>query len=355
MRVLSVVLAVAVSAALTGCKKPDEDASTKAPPPAPVKVPLVAVEEAPAPDLLVLTGTVVANQRSEVTADTQGKVLNVMVERGKRVKQGEPVVQLDVINATLGAREAQANLAAARAQRQNADDECKRTKELLDKGAITRSEFDRQNTQCTSAQQQVAAAQARAEMMSKTANDGLVRAPFAGVVDIKNVSPGEWVAPGRALFTLVDDDPLRIELSVPEAAIAAVKMDQAVELSVVSHPGKTYGAKVTRIGAEVGKTRSLIIEATIDKGSELVPGMFAEAHLVIGQKTLPVLPATAVQRRGKTWHAFVDHKGELEERLVQLGAAPNKDQVSILQGIVKGEKVVAKVDDKTVDGLKIVE
>jgi len=352
MRALTLLLAASVS--LTACKKKDEGAEQKAPPP-PVKVALVQATEAEVPKILVLTGTVVANQRSEVTADTQSKVLNVFVERGKRVKQGDPVVQLDVINAQLGAREAQANLIAARAQRQNADDECKRTKDLLDKGAITRSEYDKQNTACTSAQQQVAAAQARAEMMSKTASDGLVRAPFAGWVDSKNVSPGEWVQPGRALFTLVDDDPMRIELSVPEGAIGYVKKDQRVELSVVSHPGKSYGATVTRIGAEVGKTRSLIIEATIDKGSELLPGMFAEAHLTIDKIKLPVIPKTALVEKNKTYHAFVDKKGELEERVVQLGAPPSPELVSILRGIDKDEKVVVKPDDKTVDGLRIVE
>ena len=77
---------------------------------------------------------------------------------------GQPVVQLDVRNAALSAREAQANLESARAQKQLAEEECKRTKTLLDKGAITRSEYNRQATQCTSTLQQVSAAQARADM-----------------------------------------------------------------------------------------------------------------------------------------------------------------------------------------------
>jgi membrane fusion protein (multidrug efflux system) len=199
--------------------------------------------------------------------------------------------------------------------------------------------------------------------------DGVVSAPFKGIVADKNVSPGEWVQPGRALFTLVDDDPLKVELSVPEAAVAAVQLDQKVELTSVSHPEKVYTATVKRIGGEIGRTRSLIVEAVVDKppgaaGSaapptagnpELVPGMFVEAHLVIGKVNRPVLPADAVARRGKTYHAFVEHKGELEERLVELGPAPGPGQVSIVQGIAKGDKVVAKVTPQIVDGLKVVE
>ncbi|MEO8699166.1 MAG: efflux RND transporter periplasmic adaptor subunit [Kofleriaceae bacterium] len=339
----------------SGCGKKDGGESSKKPEAPPVKVALVTANVAPTPEQIVLTGMVAADQRAEVTADTQGKVIDVMVMRGKRVKAGDPVVRLDVQTAALGVREAQANLASARAQRALAEEECKRTKDLLAKGAITKSEYDRQITQCTAALEQVSAAEARTAMMAKSVRDGLVRAPFDGVVADKNVTPGEWVAPGRSLFTLVDDDPLRIELSVPEAAVRAIQMDQIVELTSVAYPDKRYLAKVTRIGAEIGRTRSLIVEATIDKGSDLVPGMFAEAHLTIKQVERPVLPAAAVVRRGKVWHAFVVVKGELEDRIVQLGPQPSKDQVSIVQGVLKGDKVVAKVTEQIVDGLRVVE
>ena len=312
-------------------------------------------QEAPSPDVLTLTGMIAADQRSEVTADTQGKVIAVLVERGQRVKMGQPVVQLDVRNASLSAREAQANLEAARAQKQLAEEECKRTQTLLDKGAITRSEYDRQATQCTSTLQQVSAAQARADIFSKSVADGLVRAPFDGQVTEKSVAPGEWVAPGRTLFTLVDDDPLRIELSVPEASVRAIQKDEKVELSAVAQPGKTYTAKVSRIGGEIGKSRSLIVEATLDPQSDLVPGMFAEAHVIVGQTARPVIPADAVVKRAKLWHAYVAVKGELQDRIVQIGPAPGPGQVSILQGLNKGDKVVAKITDQITDGLRVVE
>src|SRR5262249_46648290 len=159
----------------------------------------------------------------------QGKVVNVMIERGQAVKIGQPVVQLDVRSAALSQREAQAALASAEVQKQLADQECQRTKTLLDKGAITKDEFDKQNTECQNAIQQVAQAQARNDMSMKSVSDGMVRAPFAGIVDSKNVSPGEWVAPGKALFTLVDEDPLKIQLSVPERAVDKVHKDQRVD------------------------------------------------------------------------------------------------------------------------------
>jgi membrane fusion protein (multidrug efflux system) len=349
------VWVLALAAALAACKKKEGDGAAKAPPPQPLKVTLATAEEAPSPQQLVLTGMLAADQRSEVTADTQGKVLNVMVERGQRVKLGAPVVQLDVRTSALAAREAQANLASARAQRELAEQECARTKQLLDKGAITRSEYDRQTTQCTSALNQVSAAEARTQMMVKSVADGIVRAPFDGVVAQRSVSPGEFVSPGRPLFTLVDDDPLKIELSVPEAAVHAIKDGQEVELVAVAAPEKVHKAKITRIGAEIGRTRSLIVEATLEPGSGLVPGMFAEARVTIGQVSRPVVPKEAVVKRGKTWHAFVVVKGEAQDRIVQIAPAADPGKVAIVQGVAKGDKVVAKVTEQLVDGRPVVE
>ncbi len=352
-RMTVATVALAVLATISACKKQEGGGSTKAPPPAPLELEVITVGEAPAPQQMVLTGIIKADQRSEVTADTAGKVLGVMVDRGQRVKMGQELVRLDVRTQALSAREAQANLATARAQRQLAEEECKRAQSLLDKGAITRSEHDRQSTQCTSALQQVSAAEARTAMIAKSVADGIVRAPFEGVIGEKNVTPGDWVAPGRPLFTLIDDDPLEIELSVPEAAVRAIKLDQRVELTAVADPGKTYGATITRIGAEIGRTRSLMVEATLDKGSALVPGMFAEAKVTIGEVVRPVLPASAVVKRGKTWHAFVVVNGEAEDRIVQLGTPPAPGQVSIVQGVTKGAKVVAKITEQVVDGVRV--
>ena len=93
--------------------------------------------------------------------------------------------------------------------------------------------------------------------------------------------------------------------------------------------------------------------------------MFAEAHIGIGSKPRPVLPADSVVKRGKVMHAFVavpahgEGSGskifEVEDRIVQLGATPDAGQVSIIQGVATGERVVRKVTDQVVDGLRITE
>jgi len=137
---------------------------------------------------------------------------------------------------------------------------------------------------------------------------------------------------------------------------------------------------VTRIGAEIGRTRSLIVEAQIDDGTPFIPGMFAEARITIGQVERPVVPKTAVkgtcskqpelvssgndapadkiqatEKCHGPWHVFVAVKGELEERVVQLGPPPGEGKLSIAQGVKNGDKVVTTITDKIVDGLRVVE
>ncbi len=341
--------------ALTGaCNKGASDAPTKAPPP-PIDVTAVTAVEENTPDVMTLTGTAVADERSEITADTQGKVLAVMVERGQKVKMGDPLLRLDTRSAALGAREAQANLAAARAQRQLADDECKRAQTLFEKGAITKSQYERELTSCTAALQQVAAAEARTALIVKGVADGIVRAPFTGEVSSKTVASGEWVNPGKPLLTLIDVDPLRVELSVPETLVSKVAVGQKVELLAVAFPGKIFLAKITRLGGEItAQSRSLTAEAAVDPGSTLVPGMFVEGRVIIGETVRPVIPENAIVRRGKSWRAFViTSKNVLEERLIQRGADPRAGFVSIAAGVKKDEKLVAPISDKILDGVTV--
>jgi len=320
----------------------------------PARPELATATAAPTPEILTLTGKIVADQRAEITADTQGRVLEVLVERGQRVKRGQPVIKLDVRGAALSTGEAVAHLAAARGDQRLAEIECERARSLFAKGAISKSELDRTITQCSSAVQNVSAASARTAVLAKGVSDGLVRAPFDGIVSERGVSAGEWVAPGRSLFTLVDSDPLKVELSVPESSVAAIALGQSVSIGTVARPGMSFPATVTRRAAEIGRSRSLIVEATIQGGAEqLVPGMFVEAQIITGTLSRPVLPATAVVRRGKTWHAFVVHGGVLEDRIVQLGPVPGPGQVSIEQSISPGDRVVARITDQITDGLRV--
>ncbi len=348
-------LLVAVGALAAGCSQSDARAADARAQEPIAKIALVEVALAPAPRLLTLTGTVMAKESSDVTATVQGKVLTVLVDRGSRVKFGDPLLRLDASNAALSAQSIRAQLGAAQAQEQLARDECKRSQQLLDKGAITRSQYEREMTSCTAAAQTVAATRAQLQLASKSIADGIVRAPFEGVITNRMISPGEWVGPGVPLVTLVDDSPLHVDLSVPEAWVPKVKEQQDVVVEAIAYPGQRYAARITRVGSEIGRmNRALIVEAELVPGSPLVPGMFAEATITLDNPPQPVVPRAATRRAGNTYRMFVVVKGRLEERVVQLGPDLPGDRVVVLRGVKAGERVVAKADDPAVvDGVRV--
>src|SRR5262249_3052550 len=191
-----------------------------------------------------------------------------------------------VRTAALSAREAHATLDAVRSEQQLAEQECARSATLLATGAITKSESDRETARCRTGLSQVAAADARATLVAKGIADGIVRAPFDGVIASRTVAVGEWVAPGRPLFTIVDRGPLKVELAVPEANVPAVHLGQPVELQAVARPAH-YAATVTHLGAEIDRSRALIVEATVEPTPDLLPGMFVSARVAIGQTPHP--------------------------------------------------------------------
>lgn len=354
MNRLTIIALSSIAALAAACSSKSSAQGGGKAAPAPIKLGLVKVETAPAPERLILTGMIAAEESSDVAASVPGRVVAVLVERGARVKFGDPLVRLDASSAALSAQSVKAQLAAAQAQERLAADECKRAQALLDKGAITRSQYDREITNCTAAAQNVAATKAQLGLVSKSIADGVVRAPFAGRVDGRWVSPGEFVAPGMRLVTLVDDDPLHIELAVPEAYVPRIAVGQEVELSAVAFPDQRFAAKVTRVGAEISRmSRALTAEAVLAPGSPLVPGMFAEASLTVAQVPMAVVPKSALVKRGTTWRLFAVVNGRLEERVAQPGPELPGDRMALLRGATAGEQVASPITEQVVDGVAV--
>jgi membrane fusion protein, multidrug efflux system len=349
---LVLVLASAVSAA--GCSQKSSAKTSDAAAEPIVKVQLATVESLSAPQLLEVTGSIKPDQSSMVASDIAGRAIAVMVEEGSRVKAGDPLVRLDTSNAQLGSQEAQAQLGAARAQWDMAKADCTSAQALLDKGAITRQQFDRETTNCTAAMQNVAAAEARARQVGKQITDGVVRAPFAGAIQQKLVSVGEWVAPGTKIVQLIDDDPLKIDISVPESAAPLVKQGQTVDLDAVAFPGQTFHATLTKIGVALREMpRALLCEAEVEKGTPLKAGNFVTVKVKLGEQPMPVVPKTALAQRGTTWRLWAVVKGHLEERVVQRGPELPGNKVAIADGVKPGEKVAAQVTEQVVDGARV--
>jgi membrane fusion protein (multidrug efflux system) len=325
--------------------------------------PAVSVATAPVatrqlPRTVTLTGTLTANRESGVAADVMGKVAATFVERGSRVAKGAPLVRLDRRQAALMAEEARSQAAAAETQRALAQADCGRADKLYAQGAINEAEHDRVRTQCQATTFAASAADARQQLAGKTLGDLVVKAPFAGVVADRFVTAGEYVRPESKVATVVQLDPLRLELSVPENALAKLGVGAEVRFRVAAFPEETFAGRVRFVGASVRRaTRDLLVEAVVaNKGERLRPGMFAVAEVELGAVELPVVPRGALRtdERAGTDRVFVVDAGRLQERLVHVGA-PAGDAVAILAGLKAGERIVLSPAANLRDGLRVLQ
>ncbi len=337
------------------------ESSAQSPTKVPAAEPAVSVKTAPVgvqalPRTLTLTGTLTANRESGVAADVVGKVAEIYVERGSRVRAGAPLIRLDRRQAELADAEARSQSAAVESQAALAQAECVRAEKLFADGAINQAEFDRSKTQCEAAALNAHAARARRQMAGKNLGDLVIKAPFAGIVADRFVNVGEYVRAETKVASVVQLTPLRLELSVPEHALSAFGVGADVAFKVAAWPNQTFTGKVRFIGATVRRaTRDLLVDAVVDnKDERLRPGMFAVAEVKLGVVTLPVVPKGALRTddRAGIDRLFIVHEGRVEERLVHTGPSSG-DLVAIQTGVKAGEQIVLAPGSDIRDGLKV--
>ncbi len=346
--------AACLALASAGCHHADASTTeTRAATPK-VRVDTALVREQSLPKLLTITGVLEANQRTDLAANAQGRVVRTFVERGDHVKAGQLLAQLDVRAAVLTQAEAVANAQSVSENLKNLRSDCERYKKLLERGAITQQEYDRQTASCATQGASEEAARARAAEAAQTLNDAAIRAPFAGVIGERFVSVGDYVHADTRVTTLLVDDPLRLQLTVPEPSIGFVSEGVAVGFETVSRPGKKFVAVVKYLGREVrATTRDLVVEAISDNPEhQLLPGMFVTAHLAVGKETVPVVPAKAILRVETSDTVFVVVNGRLEQRVIQRGETAG-DVVAALDGVKPGDKVVLSPTAQTADGAEV--
>lgn len=397
----AVFAALLAALAVAGCKRPAEGAQ---PSPAhdtatPREKPAVRFEKVIArqlPQTLDISGTLAADETSEVATQVSGLVVNVAVDVGSRVKKGDPLVVLDARNVALQAQAAQAAVAQARAKlalpqgaspkgldpdqvpevraakqsMELAKAEAERVKKLYDQGAVPLATWDAARTQADNAAAQyeaavngirattaaLASAQAQAGLASKSLADTTVRAPFDGAVAEKRISVGEFAAPGRVVAVVVRDNPLRLHIDVPEADIARVELGKPVHVSVAAFPGRTFPGVVKRIGASLkAASRTLPVEAEFDNSEgKLRPGLFAQGQLTLTgeSRTVLMVPEAAVGTTGTSARVFVKAGDRVTERLVKAGRKID-GLVEVVGPLSEGEEVAIEKVNELSDGIEV--
>ena len=350
---LHLTFVIAALPAAAGCRRSEaEPTQAKPEAAAPIAVKQAEAQPLKVPRVLTLSGSLIGSEEAKVAAGAAGKVLATYIERGSVVRKGAVLVKLDARALGAQAQEAAAQVESAKAQEAQAKLDCARTEQMLQKGAISKADYDKAHTACESTKWSVSAAEARRTLTAEALRDTEIRAPFSGMVIERFVTAGEYVRPDSPVVSLVDVDALRVELTVPEADVATIRQGMVVDFHTAANDnGPAYHGKIRYVGPSVRQqTRDAVVEAAIDnQGHDLRPGMFVTARLSLGEQTLPAVPASAVRAEGTLRHVFVVTGGHLEDHLVQVEEARG-GLVPVVNGIKAGDKVVVDVTPDMRDG-----
>ncbi|HXE89644.1 MAG TPA: efflux RND transporter periplasmic adaptor subunit [Terriglobales bacterium] len=305
------------------------------PPPEAVTTIVAQQEEWPA--TLSAIGTVVAVQGVTVSADLPGIVDRIAFESGKPVREGDVLVELDT-------RQERAQLVAAEAQRDLARVNFERLQGLVNEGVISQAEYDRAAAEQRATEARVA--EIRATIERKT-----IRAPFSGILGIRQVNLGQYVSGGSAIVPLQALHPIYVNFGVPQQVAGQVKVGHNVRVTTDDLAGVEFEGRVTAIDSIVDeRTRNVQVQATLaNPQGKLRPGMFVRAALGLGaSRPVVTLPASAISYAPYGDSVFVvsdltDQNGRtyrgVRQQFVKVEGARG-DQVGVVSGVNPGDEVV---------------
>jgi membrane fusion protein, multidrug efflux system len=303
--------------------------------PPPEAVTTIVAREERWPATLSAIGTVKAVQGVIVSADLPGIVEKIGFDSGRTVREGEVLVQLDT-------KQERAQLAAAEAQRDLTRINLERMAGLRQKGITAQAEYDRAEAEAKQAEARVG--EIRATIARKT-----IRAPFSGILGIRQVNLGQYLTGGSPVVPLQSLRPIYVDFALPQQQVSQLRGGDDVR--VVAEGGIEVAGKVTAIDSIIDEaTRNVQIQATFTNGDgKLRPGMFVEAKVGLATaSTVVSLPASAINYAPYGDSVFVvanlkSPKGQtyrgVRQQFVKLGPGRG-DQIAVVSGVKPGEEVV---------------
>jgi membrane fusion protein (multidrug efflux system) len=306
--------------------------------PPPEAVTSVVAKQEVWPDSLSVIGSMEAVHGVVISADLPGTVSKINFQSGQAVKEGDVIVELDT-------RQERAQLAALEAQRDLAKINFGRTQKLVDEGVISRQEYD--TSVASQKQTEANVGEIRATIDRKT-----IRAPFSGILGIRKVNLGQYLAAGNPIVQLQQLNPIYVNFGVPQQSGSQVKVGGNVTVTAQDLAGKEFTGHVTALDSVIDEaTRNYQVQATLaNPQGKLKPGMFVQVAMHYGTPRYAVtLPASAINYAPYGDSVFIitdlkDPKGNsyrgVRQQFVKINGSRG-DQVAVVSGVKAGDEVVS--------------
>jgi len=362
---------------------------------APLPVTVTPVRTQQVQRTVELVGTLEANHQVTVAAEIDGQVTAIAADLGDRVNAGQTLARVNDAEFRYAVEQAEGNLTLvlarlglktmpspqfdvnltsgvvkAKAEFDEAQVNFKRMKTLFDEKVISAQEFDAADTRFKTAQAahqsaveqtrvllaDAAVKEAQLALARKKLKDTTISAPLAGSISKRFVSAGEYVKVAAPLFTIVQDNPLKLTGMIPERFAPQIQPAQVIEARVDSFSDRTFKGKLMRISpASEVASRSFMIEAMIDNTERrLKPGFFA--HVAVLTQVDPnalTVPQQALLTFAGVSKVYVIENEVARERVVQTGARVGSNEVEITAGLKPGELVAISGLTRLTDGAAV--
>jgi membrane fusion protein (multidrug efflux system) len=295
--------------------------------------------------MLRLSGSLRAVNQASVKAKVGGEVRDVLVREGEAVKAGQVLVRIDAGEYQARVGQARGALQAARGQLDIAAKTRENNKALLEKGFISKNAFDNADSQFNIAQANVESAKSALDVVQKSLNDTVIRAPISGLVSSRSIQPGEKVSPDNRLLDVIDLNKLELEAAVPASDIMNVALGQEVQVRIEGLPNPLIG-KVARINpATQAGSRSFMTYIQVDNPQGVLrAGMFGEAQLTLAKKSgVLTVPQSAVQGTIDNQYVYVIENDRLERKAIEPGLRGDDGRgaaVEIVAGLDNGAQII---------------
>lgn len=289
-----------------------------------------------------LIGNLLANEFVEIKSEIDGVVEDILFEEGEIVYKEKELFKINQkkLNAQLAQYQAKLKLSEASA---------KRYQSLIESGAVSPQEYD----------QSVASLEvdkANLELAKEDFSDGIISAPFKGVMGSRTVSVGQFVSKGTLLSYLMDPNPMKVEFSISEKYLADIQIDQEIEVKIAAYPEQIFKGLVYFIDPKINEnTRTVSIKAKVANPQGILKqGMFANVNLITQkiQHALMIPDKALIYQGDKVFVFIVNQDERAEQRLVEVGLLI-ESKAQILSGLTASDIVISEGHQKVHPGVKV--
>ena len=356
---LAVGLVASLAAACGGSEAARDAGGTAAAAPAVLDIGKENTVAVTADDIVTgpaVSGTLAPKTQATVRAEIGGSVLTVTAEQGQAVRRGQLLARIEARTADEAVSSAESSVRSQEQALDLAKRELTRAQTLVTAGAVAERAVEGARNEVVRLESELASARSRLSNARKALGDATVTAPISGIVAERPVNAGDVVAPGTALYTIVDPSSIQLEASLPSESLSRVRVGAEVAFQVRGYPDQQFTGKVERISPTADPTtRQVPLWVTVDNRSgRLVAGLFADGRVTQASRRGLIVPLSVIADMDTQPTVLRIRGGKVEKTTIRLGLVDaQNERAEVVDGLSEGDVLLTGVAQGVTPGTQV--